>query len=71
MTCTQTSLNLTQSVNVTNFTQNYTFQEGVTMSCNTGYSGKTVRARCTDINKWSQNSPTCTGKTLIFLNLYM
>ena len=34
------------------------------MSCNTGFSGRTVTARCTDVNKWSENSPTCTGKIL-------
>lgn len=32
------------------------------MACNTGFSGKTVTARCTDVNTWSEESPTCTSK---------
>ena len=32
------------------------------MSCNYGFNGKTVTARCTDVNTWSAKSPTCTSK---------
>ena len=32
------------------------------MSCNNGFSGRTVTAGCTDVNTWSENTPTCTGK---------
>ena len=32
------------------------------MSCNNGFSGTTVTARCTDVNTWSAKSPTCTSK---------
>jgi len=59
-------LQLTQHVNVRNDKQNYNFQEEVTMSCNRGFSGKTVTARCTDVNNWSENTPTCRGKIFIF-----
>ena len=31
------------------------------MSCNYGFSGKTVTAQCTDVNTWSANIPTCTS----------
>jgi len=37
------------------------------MSCNTGFSGKTVTARCTDVNTWSENSPYCTSKMFIIV----
>jgi hypothetical protein len=32
------------------------------MSCNDGFSGKIVTARCTGLNKWSEKTPTCTSK---------
>lgn len=32
------------------------------MSCDDGYSGRTVTARCTDVNTWSAISPDCTSK---------
>ena len=35
------------------------------MSCNYGFSGKTVTARCTDADIWSKNSPTCRRKNFI------
>ena len=64
MSCTKASLHLSQNVNVTNDKQSYTFQEEVTMSCNNGFSGRTVTAGCTDVNTWSENTPTCTGKNV-------
>jgi len=60
--CTRTSLHLTRNANVTNIKQSYNFNEEVTMSCNYGFSGNNVTARCTDVNTWSANSPTCTSK---------
>ena len=65
ITCTKESLNLTSSVNVSNG-KSYKFQDEVTMSCNTGFSGKIVTTQCTGVNKWSQKTPTCTGKIFIF-----
>ena len=41
----------------------------VTMSCNYGFSGNNVTARCIYVNTWSQNSPTCTSKMLYFGNI--
>lgn len=40
------------------------------MSCNYGFIGETVTARCTDLNTWSKESPTCTSKIfrLVLLN---
>ena len=61
-TCTKSSLHLTPKVNVRNDKQRYDFNEDVTMSCNTGFTGKAVTARCTDVNTWSENTPTCTSK---------
>ena len=58
------SLNLTSSVNVTN-DKSYKFQDEVTMSCNTGFSGNIVTAQCTGLNKWSHKTPTCTSKIFI------
>ena len=62
ITCSQRSLLKTQNVNITSDKQSYTFYEAVTMSCNYGFNGNNVTARCTDINTWSENSPTCTRK---------
>jgi hypothetical protein len=45
--------------------QSYGFQEFVTMSCKRGFMGMNVRAQCIAVNKWSQRSPICNGKTLI------
>jgi hypothetical protein len=61
-TCTKTSLHLTENVNVRNNKQSYDFNKEVAMSCNNGFSGKTVTARCTDVNTWSAKRPTCTSK---------
>lgn len=61
-TCTKSSLHLTPNVNVRNDKQRYNFNDEVTMSCNTGFIGKTVTARCTDVNAWSKNTQTCTSK---------
>jgi hypothetical protein len=69
--CTTTSLNLTGNVNVTNKKQRYNFNEEVTMVCNYGFSGKNVTARCTDVDKWSENSPTCTGKIFCLIIDYI
>ena len=38
-------------MNVTNNKQSYNFNEAVTMSCNYGYTGETVTARCTDVKR--------------------
>ena len=62
ITCTKASLHLTPLVNVQNDKETYNFQENVTISCNSGYSDKTVISRCTNVNTWSEYSPTCTGK---------
>jgi hypothetical protein len=35
------------------------------MSCNYGFSGRTVTSRCTDVNKWSENTSTCISKIVI------
>ena len=35
------------------------------MSCNYGFIGKTVTARCTDADLWSTNIPTCRRKNFI------
>lgn len=42
------------------------------MSCNTGFSGRTVAVRCIDVNIWSGYSPTCTSKSfrLLIGNIY-
>ena len=40
----------------------YNFNEEVTISCNYGLGGKTVTARCTDVNTWSNITPTCKSK---------
>jgi len=32
------------------------------MSCNYGFSGNNVTARCTGLNTWSEKTPTCTSK---------
>ena len=61
-TCTKTSLQLTQNVNVTNDKQSYNINDEVRMSCNYGFSGRTATARCTDVNTWSEESPTCKSK---------
>jgi hypothetical protein len=45
--------------------QSYDFHEYVTMSCKRGFTGMNVRAQCIAVNKWSQPSPICNGKTLI------
>ena len=66
ITCTQTSLLLALNVNVTNVKQSYIFNEEVTMSCNYGFSGNTVVARCTDVNTWSEKTPNCTSNNFIF-----
>jgi hypothetical protein len=71
ITCTQKSLQLTENVNATNVKQSYNFNEAVTMSCNYGFRGKNVTARCTDLNKWSENSPTCTGKIVCLIIDYI
>ena len=57
---------------MTNNKQSYDFNEKVTMSCNTGFSGRTVAARCIDVNIWSEYSPTCANKSfrLVFGNIY-
>ena len=60
ITCTQTSLHLTRNVNVINYKKSYDFNDEVTMTCNTGFCGKTVTSRCTDVDTWSANQPTCT-----------
>ena len=65
ITCTKESLHLTGSVTITNDKQSYKFQDQVTMSCNTGFIGRTVTTRCTGVNIWSQKTPTCTGKIFI------
>ena len=43
----------------------YDFQEFVTMSCKRGFTGMNVTAQCIAVNKWSQPSAICNGKTLI------
>lgn len=60
--CTKSSLQLTPNANVRNDKQSYDFHEEVTMSCDDGYSGRTVTARCTDVNTWSATSSYCTRK---------
>lgn len=57
---------------MTNNKQSYDFNEKVTMSCNTGFSGITVTARCIDANIWSEYTPTCTSKSfcLVIGNIY-
>jgi hypothetical protein len=47
---------------MTNNKDSYDFNEAVTMSCKYGLTGKTVTARCTDVNKWSDNTPVCKSK---------
>lgn len=47
---------------MTNDKGSYDFNEAVTMSCNYGYTDETVTARCTDVNKWSDNTPACKSK---------
>jgi hypothetical protein len=69
ITCTKTSLQLSHNVTVRNDQQSYIFQENVTMSCNYGVSGNNVTAQCTDVDKWSANSPNCTSKMLYFGNI--
>ena len=58
-TCTKSSLHLTPNVNVRNDKQSYDFNEEVTMSCNTGFTGKNMTSWCIDVNTWSKNTPTC------------
>ena len=53
---------------MTNGKQSYNFNEAVIMSCNYGFTGETVTSRCTDVNKWSDNIPTCTSKMFIMLS---
>lgn len=53
---------LTQNVNITNDKPSYNFKEEVSMSCNDGFSGKTVTKRCSDLNIWSEKTPNCTSK---------
>ena len=62
ITCIKSSLHLTPNVNIRNNKQSYDFNDKVTMSCNTGFIGKTVTARCKDVDTWSENTPTCTSK---------
>ena len=69
ITCTKTSLQLSYRVTVRNDQQSYTFQENVTMSCNYGFSGNNVTAQCIDVDKWSANSPICTGNILYVGNI--
>jgi hypothetical protein len=69
ITCTNTSLQLSHNVTVGNDKQTYEFQEKVTMSCNYGFSGNNVTTQCTDVDKWSENSPNCTGKILYVGNI--
>ena len=69
ITCTKSSLNLTPYATVTNDKQSYIFDEEVAMSCNYGFSGKIVTARCTDADIWSKNSPTC-RRTNFILAIY-
>ena len=69
ITCTKTALQLSHNVTVRNDQQSYKFQDEVTMSCNYGFSGDNVTARCIYVNTWSQNSPTCTSKMLYFGNI--
>lgn len=60
--CTKSSLKLTPNAIVRNDKQSYDFHEEVNMSCDHGYSGRTVTTRCTDANTWSATSPDCTSK---------
>jgi hypothetical protein len=65
ITCTRMSLNLTEGINVMKNTDRYNYREMVTMSCKSGFTCTSVTSRCTDVNKWSHKSPTCTSKTLL------
>jgi hypothetical protein len=47
---------------MTNDKDSYGFNEAVTMSCKYGLTGETVTAQCTDVNKWSDNTPACKRK---------
>ena len=73
ITCTKTSLHLTQNVNVTYDKQRYDFHKEVAVSCNDGLSGRTVTRRCTDVNIWSKITPNCKSKifrTVLILILW-
>ena len=64
--CKQSSLNLTQYAIITNEQKpRYDFQENVTLSCKPGFTGKSITTQCTDVDKWSTNTPICTSKLVI------
>ena len=64
--CKQSSLNLTQYVIIPNEQKpRYDFQENVTFSCKPGFTAKSITTQCTDVDKWSANTPICTSKLVI------